>query len=396
MQRIVVLGATGSVGRQTLAIVRDHPERFQVAGLCAGSNVELFARQLAEFQPQHFAIADVAAGEALLAAQPSLRPRCVGLGADAITALATTPADVVVNALLGYAGLRPTLAALQTGTDVALANKESLVVAGELVQQAAKATGARILPIDSEHSAIHQCLRAGARHEVRRLVLTASGGPFRAHTREAMRDITPAEALRHPTWSMGAKITIDSATLMNKGLEVLEAHWLFDVGFDRIDILVHPESIVHSLVEFEDGSVLAQLGAADMRLPIWYALHAPARPPAAFTRLDLTAVGTLHFEPLDRERFPCVDLALGAGRRGGVFPGVLNAANEVAVAAFLDARLRFLEIPELLAAVLHDAEGNPELPAVLTLEALHRADAWARQTAARFVSQTCSTGERSC
>jgi len=396
MQRIVILGATGSVGRQTLDIVREHPERFTVVGLSAGSNVDLFARQLAEFQPQHFAIADVPAGEALLAERPALRPHCVGLGAEAIAALAAAPADIVVNALLGYAGLRPTLAALQTGTDVALSNKESLVVAGELVRQAANASGARILPVDSEHSAIHQCLRAGARHEVRRLVLTASGGPFRTRTRAAMQHITPAEALRHPTWSMGAKITIDSATLMNKGLEVLEAHWLFDVDFDRIDILVHPESIVHSLVEFEDGSVLAQLGAADMRLPIWYALHAPERPPAAFARLDLAAVGALRFEALDRERFPAVDLAVRAGRRGGVFPGILNAANEVAVAAFLEARLRFLEISELLAAVLQEAEGNPELAPVLTLETLHQADAWARKAAGRFVLQACSTGERSC
>ena len=396
MQRIVVLGATGSVGRQTLDIVREHPERFQVVALSAGANVDLLAQQLAEFQPRRFAVADVAAGESLLGRAPQWRSQCIGLGAEAVAAAAAEPADIVVNALLGYAGLRPTLAALQTGTDVALSNKESLVVAGELVRQAANATGARILPVDSEHSAIHQCLRAGARHEVRRLLLTASGGPFRTRTRAAMQHITPAEALRHPTWSMGAKITIDSATLMNKGLEVLEAHWLFDVDFDRIDVLVHPESIVHSLVEFEDGSVLAQLGVTDMRLPIWYALHAPERPPTALPRLDLASVATLSFEALDRERFPCVDLAVRAGRHGGVFPGILNAANEVAVAAFLDGRLRFLEIPELLAAVLEEAAGNQALPAVLTLETLHQADAWAREAAGRFVVQACSTGERSC
>jgi len=396
MQHIILLGATGSVGRQTLDIVREHSDRLQVVAMSAGSNVELFARQVEEFQPQQIAIADGEAGERFLAVHSEWRSRCLGLGAEAVSTLATQPADIVVNALLGYAGLRPTLAALQTGTDVALSNKETLVVAGELVRQAADSTGARLLPVDSEHSAIHQCLRAGQLHEVRRLVLTASGGPFRTHSRAEMRGITPAEALRHPTWSMGAKITIDSATLMNKGLEVLEAHWLFDVGYDRIDILVHPESVVHSLVEFEDGSVIAQLGATDMRLPIWYALHAPERPPAAFARLDLAAVGALHFEPLDRERFPCVDLALQAGGRGGVFPGILNAANEVAVAAFLEDRLRFLEIPELIAAVLREAETNTALPPALSLESLHRADAWAREAAARYVLQACSTGERSC
>ena len=392
MQRVVVLGATGSIGRQTLDIVRAHSERLRVVAMSAGSNVDLFARQVAEFQPQRIAIADNEAGMRFRTAHPNLWSRCTGTGAEAVAALAAHPADIVVNALLGYAGLRPTLAALQTGTDVALANKESMVVAGELVREAARATGARVLPVDSEHSAIHQCLRAGQHHEVRRLLLTASGGPFRTQSRAAMQDITPAQALRHPTWSMGAKITIDSATLMNKGFEVLEARWLFDVDFDKIDIVVHPESIVHSLVEFEDGSMIAQLGATDMRLPIWYALHAAERPAADFARLDLAALGALHFEPLDRERFPCVELAVRAGKRGGMFACILNAANEVAVAAFLDSRLRFVEIPELLGKVLDQAEHDPGLTGALTLETLQRADAWGRDAASHWVQQSCSAG----
>ncbi len=393
MKRIVLLGATGSVGRQTVDIVLAHPDRLQIVGLSAGSNTQLLEQQLAVFQSARFAVADVAAGERFLAAQPQLRSRCVGVGAAAVEGLARAEADIVVNALLGYAGLRPTLAALQTGTDVALSNKETMVVAGELVRQAADATGARILPVDSEHSAIFQCLRAGQRHEVRKLILTASGGPFRTLSRAAMQGIRRDQALRHPTWSMGPKITVDSATLMNKGLEVLEAHWLFSVDLDQIDILVHPESIVHSLVEFADGSTIAQLGVTDMRLPIWYALHEPERPAAAFGRLDLARVGALRFEPLDRERFPCVDLAIRAGKRGGTAPAVLNAANEVAVAAFLDERLRYLEIPELVAFVLREAQAAA-VPARLDLETLHHADAWARQAAERFVAQACSLGER--
>jgi 1-deoxy-D-xylulose-5-phosphate reductoisomerase len=394
MKRVVVLGSTGSVGRQTLDIVRAHPERFQVVGLSAGSNIDLLAQQIDEFEPEAFAIADEAAGEKLMARDPRLRRACAGLGAAALCDVARLRADIVVNALLGYAGLEPTLAALDAGTDVALSNKETLVVAGALVRQAADATGARILPVDSEHSAILQCLRAGERREVRRLILTASGGPFRTHSREEMRRITRQEALCHPTWSMGAKITVDSATLMNKGLEVLEAHWLFDVDFDQIEIVVHPESIVHSLVEFEDGSVIAQLGPPDMRLPIWYALHAPARPEASFAPLDLAAVGRLHFESLDHERFPCVDLAIGAGRRGGVYPAILNAANELAVAAFLDERLRYLDIPELIDTVLKEACARA--PARLDHGAIRDADAWAREVATRHILQGCPTGDPPC
>lgn len=392
MKRIVILGSTGSIGRQTLDIVRRHPSALQVVGLAAGRGGEAFEAQIEAFGPQVFALADAAAGQALLARHPEWHRRSAGFGEDAVCDVARSPADVVVNALPGYAGLRPTLAALEAGTDLALANKESLVVAGELVRRAAGTSGARIRPVDSEHSAIHQCLRAGRRDEVRRLVLTASGGPFR--TRNRLDDVTPADALRHPTWSMGAKITIDSATLMNKGLEVIEAHHLFGIDYDRIDVLVHPQSIVHSLVEFQDGSVVAQLGTADMRLPIWAALHDPERPPADFGRLDLLAVGPLTFEPVDAQRFPCVRLAVDAGRRGGLYPAVLNAANEVAVAAFLEERLRFADIPAVIESAL--AGAGLEADAALDLDAIAAADAGARRTAAAAVRARTTQREARC
>jgi 1-deoxy-D-xylulose-5-phosphate reductoisomerase len=394
VKHIVVLGSTGSVGRQTLDVVRAHPADFRVVGLSAGRNDALLAAQLDEFTPEAFVLADATAAERLFAAHPGARARCAGVGASAICDLARLDADIVVNALLGYSGMRPTLAALERGTDVALSNKETMVVAGALVRRAADAHGARILPVDSEHSAIAQCLRAGAPDEVARLVLTASGGPFRSFDRERLRRVTVQDALRHPTWSMGRKITVDSATLMNKGLEILEARWLFDIDFDRIDVVVHPQSIVHSLVEYRDGSVMAQLGSTDMRLPIWYALHAPERPPAGFAPLDLARIGALTFEPLDRERFPCVDLALGAGRRGGVVPAVLNAANEVAVQAFLDEQIRYLEIAEVIAATI-DACADLGSDA-LDLDQLERADARARDQATRLVAERCATGGRTC
>ena len=384
MKRVVVLGSTGSVGRQALDIAGAHPGEMGVVGLAAGRNVKLLAEQLVAFPAARFAVADLEAGEALLRSHPEWGSRCAGFGPAAVCAVAAGPADMVLNGLLGYAGLRPSLAALQAGIDLALANKESMVVAGELMCAAATASGARIVPVDSEHSAIHQCLRSGQAHEVRRLVLTASGGPFRTHTPEQMRRVTVADALRHPTWSMGEKITIDSSTLMNKGLEILEAHWLFGMDFDAIDVLVHPQSIVHSMVEFVDGSVIAQLGTADMRIPIWVALHDPARLPADFGRLDLARVGTLTFEPLDAERFPCVRLAVEAGRRGGTQPAALNAANEVAVEAFRAGRLGYLQVPEVIAAALADAGAAPE--AGLDLESIATADRRARQVAGEWIA----------
>jgi 1-deoxy-D-xylulose-5-phosphate reductoisomerase len=395
MKHVVVLGSTGSVGRQALDLARLHPDQVRVVGLTAGCNVDLLAQQLAEFQPDTFAVADPAAGERLLREHPEWRGRCAGLGPDAVCGVAASRADVVLNGLTGYAGLRPTLAALGAGTDLALANKESMVVAGELVRQAADRSGARLLPVDSEHSAIHQCLRAGRHGEVRRLVLTASGGPFRGRSRAELAGVTRADALRHPTWSMGPKISVDSATLMNKGLEVIEAHWLFGIDFDRIDILVHPQSIVHSMVEFVDGSVIAQLSTTDMRLPTWIALHDPERQPADFGRLDLAQIGTLSFETLDDACFPSVRLAVEAGRRGGVFPAILNAANEVAVEAFLDERLPFLDIPAVLETVL--AAGERQAAAGrLDLEIIAAADARAREEARRCIGGRCAAGEGSC
>jgi 1-deoxy-D-xylulose-5-phosphate reductoisomerase len=386
MKRVVVLGSTGSIGRQALDIAREHPDRIGVVGLAANRDVARLAEQIAAFQPEIFAVGDAEAGARLLREHPEWKSRCAGFGVEAVSQVAATRAGIVLNGLLGYAGLRPSLAALAAGNDVALANKESMVVAGALLHAAAAATGARIVPVDSEHSAIDQCLRSGNRSEVRRLVLTASGGPFRTWSRDRMRAATLADALRHPTWSMGAKISIDSATLMNKGLEILEAHALFGIEFDAIDVIVHPQSIVHSMVEFIDGSVVAQLGTTDMRLPIWYALHAPERVTADFGRLDLAQVGTLSFEPLDGERFPCVGLAVEAGRLGGTAPAILNAANEVAVAALLEERIRYLDIPAVIEKTLADVA--PHSGTTLDLETIAAADADARRVASERVGLT--------
>jgi 1-deoxy-D-xylulose-5-phosphate reductoisomerase len=387
MKRIVVLGSTGSIGRQTLDLARAYPDHLRIVALTAGKDTTRLQAQLDEFEPAVFAVGDAAAGERWLEQAPRWRDRCLGFGARAVCAAARQPADVVVNGLSGYAGLRPSLAALEAGTHLALANKESLVVAGPLLTAAAARSGVEIRAVDSEHSAIAQCLRAGGHGEVRRLVLTASGGPFRTWSRQRMARATVEDALRHPTWSMGAKITIDSATLMNKGLEILEAHALFGMPFDAIDVIVHPQSIVHSMVEFVDGSVVAQLGTPDMRLPIWIALQAPERVPAEFDRLDLTRTGDLTFEPLDGERFPCVGLAVAAGRRGGTFPAILNAANEVAVAAFLDHRIAYTDIATTVAAVLDGApawapSGRLDLDTIATADARARDAARARLAAA--------------
>ena len=394
MKRVALLGSTGSIGRQTLDIAAAHPDRVRIVGLAAGRDVERLAQQIAAFEPEIFAVGDADAGARLLGEHPQWESRCAGFGPEAVCKVAAWSADVVLNGLLGYAGLRPSLAALAAGHDLALANKESMVVAGELLRAAAAAAGARIVPVDSEHSAIHQCLQAGRPTEVRRLVLTASGGPFRTWSPERLQRATVADALRHPTWNMGAKISIDSATLMNKGLEILEAHALFAIGYDAIDVLVHPQSIVHSMVEFVDGSVIAQLGTTDMRLPIWYALHAPERLAADFGRLDLAQVGSLTFEPLDRGRFPCVDLAVEAGRRGGTYPAVLNAANEVAVAALLAERIRYLDVPAVIESTL--AEAGESVPAGrLDLATIAAADTRARQVAGRRVGLACTPEARS-
>jgi 1-deoxy-D-xylulose-5-phosphate reductoisomerase len=379
VKRIAVLGSTGSIGEQTLQVVADFPERYRVVALAAGRSAAKLAEQVRRFRPEVVSVADdEAAGEleALLGdGAPALH-----VGAEGLRAVATAEADLVMSALVGAVGLEPTLAAIEAGRDVALANKEVLVMAGALVVRAVRARGVTLLPVDSEHSAVFQVLGGQRREDVGRLVLTASGGPFRTWPAERIAQATVGDALDHPNWDMGPKITIDSATLMNKGLEVIEARWLFDVPPERVEVVVHPQSIVHSLVEFVDGSVLAQLGLPDMRVPIAVALAHPERLPLELERLDLSAVARLDFEEPDRERFPCLDLAFAALRAGEVAPAVLNAANEVSVAAFLEGAITFPAIAAVNADVLsaHVAESGG---GVRDLADVREADAWARARA---------------
>ena len=376
MKQITLLGATGSIGLRTLDLVSSFPEEFSVAGLAArGSNVERIADLCKKYAPRVVALLEPESRDRLAELLPSPRPELLA-GPDGLVALSRdVKADIVVSALVGGAGLLPTMAAIQAGRTVALANKETLVMAGELMVAQAKARGARLLPIDSEHCALHQCLDGRRPEEVKRLVLTASGGPFRNRPRESFRDVTPGEALQHPTWNMGRKITIDSATLMNKGLEVIEARWLFGVDAERIEVLVHPQSVVHSMVEFVDGTVLAQLGVTDMRMPIQYALSYPDKWPAAIPGIDFRGGLHLDFEVPDHDRFPCLGLAYRALAGGGALPTVLNAANEEAVSAFLDRRVPFPAIPEAIQEVLE--EPGPRL--VRELDDILTADAWARE-----------------
>ena len=356
---IVILGSTGSIGTQALDLVRAHPDRFRVVGLTAGgSNPELFEAQVAEFAPAYS-----------------------GLGEEASTEAAGRPCDVVLNGITGAVGLRPTLAALDAGTTLALANKESLIIGGPLVKE--RARPGQIVPVDSEHSAIAQSLRAGSAEEVRRLVLTASGGPFRGRTAEELADVTPEQALAHPNFAMGRVITTNSATLVNKGLEVIEAHLLFDIPFDRIDVVVHPQQLIHSMVEFVDGAVVAQLGLPTMLVPISLGMGWPDRVPDAETPIDWTRAADWRFEPLDDVVFPAVTLARTAGERGGTAPAVYNAANEVAVDAFHDGRLRFPDIVATVAHVLdrHDVPSKEHL----TVDDVLAADSWARAEAAALI-----------
>ena len=352
MKRISVLGSTGSVGANTLAVVEAHSQAFQVVALAARSRVDLLEEQIRRFRPRLVSVAVEEAAE-------KLRRRLKGFpieilwGEEGLLRVAEAPeADLVVSAMVGSAGLLPTLQAIKAEKDVALANKEVLVMAGELVMAEAKARGTKLLPIDSEHSAIFQCLERGGRRYLKRVILTASGGPFRTRPRQSFAQITPEEALHHPTWNMGRKISIDSATLMNKGLEVIEAKWLFDLSVKEIEVVVHPQSIVHSLVEYVDGSVLAQLSVTDMRLPILYALAYPERLGSPLPPLNLTVLSALTFEPLDLEKFPCLGYAYQAAEAGGTLPAALNAANEVAVELFLSKRIGFDEIPVLIKKAL--------------------------------------------
>jgi 1-deoxy-D-xylulose-5-phosphate reductoisomerase len=356
MKAIAILGSTGSIGRQTLEVVESLPERLRIVALAAGNNVEQVAAQIVRHRPELVSVADATRAaelrERLRAAAHDPLPE-IQWGSEGLLSVATHPgAAIVVSAAVGVVGLCATYAAVRAGKHIALSNKEVLVAAGELIMEAVKAAGVELLPVDSEHNAIHQCLHAGRREEVRRLILTASGGPFRKTPLAQMAGVTPEQALAHPNWRMGQRISIDSATLVNKGFELIEARWLFDVRPDQIDVIVHPQSTVHSMVEFVDGSILAQLGPTDMRMPIQYALTYPERAASNQIRLDWERLRRLDFQRVSRRRFPCLGLAREALREGGAQPCALNAADEVAVAAFLERRLPFSRIPQVIENVL--------------------------------------------
>ncbi|MEO5657416.1 MAG: 1-deoxy-D-xylulose-5-phosphate reductoisomerase [Nitrospiria bacterium] len=376
-KRLAVLGSTGSVGTSTLDLVAEFPDRFEIVALAAGRGGEALERQIRRFRPRLVSVGNPEEASRLRARCADVTVEILG-GPGAADAVAScADADLVVSAIVGAAGLMPTLAAIRAGKPVALANKETLVMAGELVTAEAARRGVSILPIDSEHSAIFQAIAGHRTDEIRRLILTASGGPFWDLPRHRLSSVTREDALRHPNWSMGPKITIDSATLMNKGLEVIEAHWLFGMPADRIDVVVHRQSVVHSLVEYCDGSVLAQLGIADMRGPIAYALAYPRRLPLSLPPLDLAARGTLTFESPDLERFPCLGYGYAALKAGGTAPAILNAANEEAVAAFLDGRIEFTAIAEIIDRVLTRSAPGP----ITTVDDVLAADGWARAEA---------------
>ena len=375
---IAILGSTGSIGCNTLRVIESlGGNRFRVVALAAGLNVEKLADQIAVHLPEVVSVETETAAHELRARLFERNvdlPRIV-IGEAGLVEVATHPqADCVVSATVGAVGFVPTLRALEAGKRVALANKETLVMAGELMTRAARKSAAELLPVDSEHNALHQCLRGEKRSEVRRIVLTASGGPFRTKNKAEIKEATVAEAMRHPTWSMGAKITIDSATLMNKGLEVIEAHWLFGFGPDEIGILVHPESVVHSMIEMVDGSVIAQMGITDMRHAIQYALTYPERHASELPPLDLAALSALHFEAPDLDRFPCISLAYRALNEGGTLPAAMNAANEEAVGAFIEERIGLTEIPHVIEAVMNSHSNQP----ALEIETILEADRYAR------------------
>jgi 1-deoxy-D-xylulose-5-phosphate reductoisomerase len=385
MKRIAILGSTGSIGEQTLDVVAAHPDRFQVVSLAAGRRVERMIEQARRFQPRLVSVADPSEVPAI---QSALGTEVEVVSADpGLLAAATEPADLVVAGLVGAVGLHPVLAAIRAGRSIGLANKEVMVMAGAMVRREAEANGVDIIPIDSEHSAIFQCLAGSQSRDIERLILTCSGGPFRTWSSAQIEKASVEQALAHPNWSMGDKISIDSATLMNKGLEVIEARWLFDVPAERVDVVVHPQSIVHSLVEYCDRSVLAQLGLPDMRVPIAVALAHPDRIELDLPRLELAELARLDFEQPDRERFPCLDLAYRAVSGSEAAPAVLNAANEIAVAAFLERRIGFPEISKLNAAVVGTHLKHHLGERVDDLEAVLSADGWAREAAAEWLEK---------
>jgi 1-deoxy-D-xylulose-5-phosphate reductoisomerase len=382
MRSVTILGSTGSIGTQALDVVRRNPERFKVIGLsAAGTNQELLAGQIREFLPPVVGIADETAAEEVQTNLGSIRGVEFVVGPDAAERLASeAEADIVLNALVGSSGLGPTLAALQSGKTLALANKESLVVGGELVMDLIKGEPERLLPVDSEHAALAMALRGERRDDLKRVVLTGSGGPFRGWTATELAKASMKEALQHPVWSMGPKITIDSATLMNKGLEVIEAHYLFGLEYSQIHVLIHPEGLVHAIAEFRDGSMRAEMATADMRLPIQLALGWPERLPTGIASLPLTE-SPLTFEPVDHEAFPAVDLAYRVGGLGLTFPAVMNAANEVAVMAFLDGKIPLPRIVEIVQTIVDEHEP----PSVVSVVHIERADTWARRRTAEII-----------
>ena len=385
MKRLAIIGSTGSIGQNTLRVVEHLSDRFCVFALAANSTVDLLAEQTAAFHPSVVAITDTTRVDAF---RNCCRERGVPVpevvtGEQGLRQIASaSDVDIVVSGAVGAAGLIPTYSAVVSGKTVALANKEAMVMAGELLRNTAKKAKATIIPVDSEHSAIDQCLRSGRLNEVKRLILTASGGPFRETPSEQFPEISPEQALNHPIWKMGKRITIDSATLMNKGLEVIEAHWLFDLPPEKIDVMVHPQSVVHSMVEFVDGSIIAQMGTADMRIPIQYALTYPERLHSPVAGLDWAAVSRFDFMPTDRKKFPCISLAYQSMRDGGTSPAVLNAADEIAVEAFLNRRILFPDIPKLIDKVLSAHQST----AADSIESIIEADRWARDYAHRRLS----------
>lgn len=377
MKRIAILGSTGSIGQSTLDVIERHPDKFSVAGLAEGHDVELLSRQIERFRPRVVSVRDGLAAEKLSKILGSHKPEilCGIEGASAVASM--DDADTVVSAIVGAAGLVPTVSAIRAGKSIALANKETMVVAGELVTALASKQGVKIIPVDSEHSAIFQSLEGQRGQDVSRIILTASGGPFLRSTREEIERASPEAALRHPRWTMGAKITIDSASLMNKGLEVIEARWLFDMPPEKISVVVHPQSVIHSMVEYRDGCVLAQMGVPDMRAPIAYAISYPERVESGVERLDLAKVASLTFEAPDFDRFPCLSLSFEALSAGGSMPAVLNAANEVAVAAFIEKRVGFMDIHRIVKETMeaHSPRSFGSVEEVLEI------DLWAREFA---------------
>ena len=379
MKAITLLGSTGSIGTQTLDIVAQYPDRFRIVGLAAGRNVTMLAQQIRQFKPEIVAICDEDKLSELQEAIADLNPKPILVAGEAgvIEVARYGDAESVVTGIVGCAGLLPTIAAIEAGKDIALANKETLIAGGPVVIPLIEKHQVKLLPADSEHSAIFQCLQGVPAGGLRRILLTASGGAFRDWSVEKLAEVTVADALKHPNWSMGRKITVDSATLMNKGLEVIEAHFLFGMDYDDIEIVIHPQSIIHSLIELQDTSVLAQLGWPDMRLPLLYALSWPERISTNWERLDLVKAGDLTFREPDHQKYPCMQLAYAAGRAGGSMPAVLNAANEQAVALFLEEKIRFLDIPRCIEQVcdrhVSDNSSNP------SLEDIVAADRWARQ-----------------